>query len=70
MPTILQTFKRSRQNYKFAFHDYIYKYIELCVGIYAIFDSLVNGVDHISKTSKTYNQKPQHGLCLKLQFGN
>jgi hypothetical protein len=59
MPTILQTFKQSKQNYKSAFHDYIYKYIELCVG------SFMNGVDHISKTSKTYNEKTTIWIMFK-----
>ncbi len=40
----------------------IYMLVELCVGNYATFDGLVNGVDGIFKTSTTY--------CGKINMDN
>jgi hypothetical protein len=48
MLAILQTFKRSKQNYKFTFY---------IVGNYATYDGFVNGAENIFKASTTYNDK-------------
>jgi hypothetical protein len=49
MPTILQTLKWSKYNYKFAFYNLNFKnmLVELCANNYATHDGLVNGVDGI-----------------------
>jgi hypothetical protein len=35
--------------------------VELCVGNYATFDGVVNGIDDIFKASTTYSDKPLYG---------
>ncbi len=44
----------------------IYMLVELCVGNYATFDGLVNGANHIFKTSPTYCEK----IIIWIMFQN